>query len=113
MSFLADIHEQDGQLQKTYLSAYNTILTYLEFVDEGKGFSEKYLKERFFHRLEFKLVLSKLISHSVLKKSDDGNYYLNNDAKKLNSAVFDNSIFMANKKRTKTNSEPSSHFLYR
>lgn len=114
MSFLKDIHDMtefDGQMKKAYLSAYSTIINYLEFVDDGKGFSEKYLKDRFNHRVEFKIILSKLISHSILKKSNDGVYYLNKEYKKVNSPIFDNSMFMANKKKEQHN-DPTNRFLY-
>lgn len=117
MSFLADFHfeiesEVDIQLQKDYRSAYLTIMSFLKFVDDGSGFSEKYLKDRFTHRSEYKIILSKLISHSVLKKSDEGNYFLNTESKKINSSVFDNSLFLAKVNKNKSDSDLNRKFLY-
>lgn len=104
MSLLSSIHaeietEFDYRLQKPYLSAINTIMNYLELVDDGNGFSEKFLKDRFTHRSEFRFILQKLISHSVLQKTTEGTYYLNQEAKKINSPIFDNSMFLAKVKK--------------
>ncbi len=117
MSFLTDIHfeiesEADIQVQKEYRSAYLTIMSFLKFVDNGSGFSEKYLKDRFNHRYEYRIILNKLISHSVLKKSDEGNYFLNTESKKINSSVFDNSLFLARVNKNKSKYDLSSQFLY-
>lgn len=117
MSFLADIHfeiesEVDTQLQKDYRSAYFAIMSFLKFVDDGSGFSEKYLKDRFTHRSEYKIILNKLISHSVLKKSEEGNYFLNMESKKVNSPVFDNSLFLARVNKNKPNTDLNRRFLY-
>lgn len=117
MSFLTNLHAEiesvpDPQVQKQYKAAFLTIMQYLEFVDDGNGFSEQYLKDRFNHRLEFKVILDKLISHSILKKSQEGNYFLNTESKKLSSPVFDNSLFLAKLKKEKANSESNRKFLY-
>lgn len=117
MSFLADIHfeiesEVDIQIEKEFRTAYLTVMSFLKFVDDGSGFSEKYLKERFTHRLEYRVILNKLISHSILKKADDGNYFLNTESKNFISPVFDNSLFLANINKNKNSSDPTKKFLY-
>ena len=116
MSFLTEFHSEiemlDTRSQKTFMVAYNTIINFLELADDGSGFTEKYLKDRFYHRPEFKIILNKLILHSVLKKSNEGNYFLNLEKKKLNSAVFDNNLFMADKKNPKSSPDTGYRFLY-
>lgn len=117
MSFLADVHFEiestpDVQVQKEFKSAYLTIISFLKFVDNGSSFTEKYLRDRFSHRLQYRIILDKLFSHSILKKSDEGNYVLNMESKNLISPVFDNSLFLKKVNRTKQNSYQASKFIY-
>lgn len=117
MSFLTEIHseielEYDGAVQKTFMTAYYTIMSYLRFVDDGNGFSEKFLKERFNHRPEFKIILDKLISHSVLQKENNDTYRLNLEKNRYNSPAFDNSMFLSSKKNDQFVSGQARKFLY-
>ena len=117
MSFLSDIHfeiesNHDLKQQKEFRVAYLTIISFLKFVDNGSNFTEKYLKDRFSHRNNFRIVLEKLISHSILKKSDDGTYILDMESKNLISPVFDNSMFIANLSENKNTTNNAKNFLY-
>lgn len=82
MSFLATPHFEmesypEMQAQSEYRSAYMTIISFLKFVDTGKCFTEKFLKDRFSHRLHYRVILEEMIAQSILKRSHEGNYVLN------------------------------------
>ena len=96
MSFLKDIYSEieteftNGQEQVAHMSAFYTIINYLELIDNGNGLGENDLRTRFYQRSEYKTIIQKLISHQALVKNSDGNYKLNKDAKDLISPIFDN-----------------------
>ncbi len=117
MSFIADSRReldlyQELEAQKEYKSAYLTIISFLKFVDNGSSFTEKFLKDRFSHRLPYRIMLEKMISHSILKKSGRGNYVLNIKSNNQISTNF-NETMLSNKKNTNNQkSDFSSRFLY-
>ena len=99
------------QEQKEYRSAYLTIISFLKFADNGSlRFTEKYLKDRFSHRLQYRIMLDRLISHSILKKSDMGYYILNIESNNRIAPTFENSLVNPNKNHYKSDLE--SNFLY-
>lgn len=119
MSFLADTHleiksNSEWQMEKDYRSAYMTIISFLKFVDNGSSFTEKFLKDRFSHRLHYRIMLDKMISHSILKKSGKDNYILNIESNNQISSIFDHSLFSTNKNRHNQNSDfSSSTFIHK
>ena len=117
MSFLDENHinlnlDPGFQVPKEYRSYYLTIISFLKFVDKGSGFTEKYLKDRFSHRHHFRIMLEKLISHSILKKSHNDNYFLNIQPNNLESPVFENHILLVNKNKYNKATNLYSKFIY-
>lgn len=117
MSVLAENSlEMDSNLgfeaQKEYKSAYLTIINFLKFVDDGSCFTEKYLKDRFSHRLHLRIMLDKLISLSILKKSNEGNYVLNIESNNLLSPSYENTLFVANVNKNNKTSDLSLKFIF-
>lgn len=119
MSFLNEIYSEieteftEGQSQVSHMSAFYTLINYLELIDNGTGISEKDLRNRFYTRSEYKTIVEKLISHSVLEKSNDGTFFLNKDAKKLISPIFDNLMEIPKKKMSNVpKNDPGLNLLY-
>ena len=93
MSFLTEIYSEiesefEGIQKKNHLSSFYTLINYLELIDDGTGLSEQELKKRFYQKKEYTNIVQKLINHSVLEKTHEGKYRLNNEAKKLISPIF-------------------------
>ncbi len=118
MSFLTDIYseietEYEGESKKNHFSALYTVINYLELVDNGSGLSEEDLANRFSRRKEFSHIIQKLIKHTVLEKSIEGNYVLNKNAKEIISPIFDDLMSIAYKSDKKIEaSDPTLLLLY-
>ena len=119
MSFLHDIYSEiesefiDGQEQISHMSAFYTLINYLELIDNGNGLSEKDLKNRFYQRSEYKTIIQKFITHNVLIQSNEGNFTLNKQAKQLISPIFDNLMALPTKKLTDVpKNDPGLNLLY-
>ena len=118
MSFLNDIYreletEYEGSSRIDHLSAFYTLLNYIELIDNGSGLTEQDLQERFYQRTEYTHIVQKLIKHSVLEKSSNGNYILNKEAKTIISPMFEDLMSMVYKPEKKINSkDPGLNLLY-
>ena len=118
MSFLNDIYHEletefEGSSRVDHLSAFYTLLNYIELVATGSGLTEQDLQERFYQRAEYSHIVQKLIKHSVLERTSDGKYVLNNDAKSIISPMFEDLMSMVYKpeKKIKTK-DPTLKLLY-
>lgn len=110
MSFITDIYSEietefEGNSKKNHLSAFYTLINYIELIDNGSGLSEGELNKLFSQRKEYFHIIQKLIRHSVLEKSQEGLYKLNENAKEIISPIFDDLMSLAYKpnKKIKTN----------
>lgn len=119
MSFITDIYKElqvefEGDSKKNHVSAFYTLINYIELIDDGLGLSEQELQDRFFKREEYSNIVQKLIKHSVLEKSQEGNYTLNSDAKKLITPIFEDLMSLAQKPDEKVESfDPALKLLYK
>ena len=118
MSFITDIYSElesefEGQTQKDHLSAFYTLINYLELTDTESGLSEEDLQEKFFTRNEYKTVVTKLIDHDILQKSNEGKYHLNQEAKKLMTPIFEDLMALIYKPEKKVETkDPALNLLY-
>ena len=119
MSFLKEIYSEieteftNGQEQVAHMSAFYTLINYLELIDNGVGLKENDLRTRFYQRGEYKTIIQKLIAHQVLIKTKDDIYILNDHAKELISPIFDNLMNSPIKKLdTVPKNDPGLNLLY-
>lgn len=119
MSFITDIYKElqaefEGDSKKNHVSAFYTLINYFELIDSGSGLSEQELQERFFKREDYSNIVQKLIKHSVLEKSLEGNYTLNSEAKKIITPIFDDLMSLAQEPDKKIKSfDPALKLLYK
>lgn len=122
MSFLNEIYSEiekefteieNGQALVAHMSAFYTLINYLELTDNGSGLQENDIRNRFYQRKEYKTIIEKLINHKVLVKSEDGLYFLNKQAKELISPIFNNLMAIPEKKLNNVpKHDPSLNLLY-
>ena len=118
MSFLTEIYSEiesefEGTQKRNHLSSFYTLINYLELIDNGTGLSEQDLKEKFFQKKEYSNIVQKLINHSVLERTQEGKYRLNDEAKKIISPIFEDLMSLAYKSdKNITSNDPSLKLLY-
>ena len=119
MSFLTEIYteietEFDGDVKRSHKAALYTLMNYIEASDSGSGINQKELEDRFFHQKEYVTIVQKLLSHSVVEKSNEnGTYKLNPEARQFISPLFADLMSIVYKPEKKVNSsDPSLNLLY-
>lgn len=123
MSFLNEIYSEienefteieNGQALIAHMSAFYTLINYLELTDNGSGLNGKDLENRFYQRKEYKTIIEKLISHKVLVQAEDGIFFLNRQAKEVITPIFDNLMALPKKKLVNVpKDDPGLNLLYK